>query len=76
MKPATKTHLQKDASRDVRRGQSMNASVRTPQPFSSSETISGACTWSTFNFGNVPKFKDLKPTYNWNMMYLKTIQEN
>ncbi|GER32082.1 ADP-ribose pyrophosphatase [Striga asiatica] len=34
------TYLQKDASRDVRRGQPIKASDNTPHPFNSSDTIS------------------------------------
>lgn len=32
-------HLQKDASKDVKRGQIIDASDSTPQPFNSRDTI-------------------------------------
>ena len=55
-------NLQKEASRDVRSGQLMNASDSTPHPFNSSETINGASMLSVFNFGHIPKLRDKRPT--------------
>lgn len=55
-------HLQKDASKHVKRGQLINASDKTPHPFNSRETICVAPIQSTFNLGQMPKFRDLRPT--------------
>jgi len=57
-----KPHLQKEASKDVKRGQLTDASDSTPHPFSSSETIAMASMLSIFNFGHIPKLRDRRPT--------------
>jgi len=55
-------HLQKEASKDVKRGQLSDASDSTPHPFNSSETINMASMLSIFNLGHIPKLRDRRPT--------------
>ena len=50
-------YLQKEASREVRRGQLIDASDNTPHPFSSSNTICGASIRSELSLGHIPKFR-------------------
>ena len=50
--------LQKEASSDVKSGQFINASDKTPHPFSSSNTMVGGSILSTLSLGHIPKLRD------------------
>lgn len=55
-------YLQKEASKDVSKGQLITTSDRTPQPFSSSTVINNASMWSVLNLGQIPRLSAFNPT--------------
>lgn len=61
-KKEKKSDLQKEASKEVKRGQLIDALDSTPHPFNSSNTIRGASIWSAFSLGHIPKLRDRRPT--------------